>query len=882
MNIKKEDQKSFIQKFAQTRNEYDQYAKLLAEILQKAVEKFGYLAIVQARAKKIESFSNKIIMKDKYKNPLLEITDLCGARVILHFQSQVNRICEFIKDNFLIDEVNSLDVRSRLKVNEFGYRSIHYIVTPRKDKILDIPVDERFKTLKAEIQVRTLAEHLWADISHDRIYKTDLTIPEEWKREAARLSAILENADNSFAVMSQAIDTVANIFELQYKTDKAQADAEKLKTLIDISQDNITNDVVKNVLRLVSAYRVLNKYDEAGAFISEWLSKVPEDDIWHVRLHIEQLFLDLSDYNNIQGTDEARSLLSQCYELINKLESKDSESKIFSFTELSSIYYKYGCLLQEKNPNALNEILDAINKALKLMPENPFYIKALAECMVLRNIDLAPKMVSLFKTSLEKNICDLEELIKLGIDAVQAWFAIGLCKLFLGHERECINAYSKAVTIIMDNKYTCDLSLVFSEIERAKRLWPYSEQLSKQITMYLMIAMSVTEKSGKHDFFKKKLNNESRKQTSLEKPLLIIAGGASFMDKSKTEYYKKYIEEIMLGYSGTIISGGTESGIPGLVGAVKKEYEEISKINYKLYAWLPENLPPDARESVEYTIKRTRSDKFSALDILTSWSEIILSDINPSEVILIGIDGGEIATMEYRIALSLGAKVCLVAYSGRAVNDFIHEQRLKANSNLILLPDDPLTAWAIVNRNSKSVIEIEKDGSEIEKIAREVHEFYREQRLKDFMPENSDINDYKVVMHWENLDPALKESNKRHVIFLPHLLHRVALKLRRSENPAEINMKEVLGEDYEFLAKLEHARWNAGQLWLGWKYGPEKDLARKLNPKIVSWDKLSDAEKDLDYKSIDNIPKLLGEIGYEVYKAKENQGFISTNGVMNP
>ncbi len=100
------------------------------------------------------------------------------GRVIVHFQSQVEKICTFIKENFEIDEANSLDAKSRLQVNEFGYRSVHYIVTPKKDSILGIKVDDKFKNLKAEIQVRTLAEHVWADISHDRIYKTDLNIPE--------------------------------------------------------------------------------------------------------------------------------------------------------------------------------------------------------------------------------------------------------------------------------------------------------------------------------------------------------------------------------------------------------------------------------------------------------------------------------------------------------------------------------------------------------------------------------------------------------------------------------------------------------------------------------------------------------------------------------
>ena len=168
MNIPISQQKTFIKKYEKERPTFVALGKLLEKILLKAVDQLGYLAIVQFRAKKVVSFSNKIIVKDKYQNPITDVTDLCGGRVILQFQSQVEAVCEWIKKNFIIDEANSLDHKSKLKVNEFGYRSIHYIITPSKSLIMGIPIKKEFRKLKAEIQVRTLAEHIWADISHDR------------------------------------------------------------------------------------------------------------------------------------------------------------------------------------------------------------------------------------------------------------------------------------------------------------------------------------------------------------------------------------------------------------------------------------------------------------------------------------------------------------------------------------------------------------------------------------------------------------------------------------------------------------------------------------------------------------------------------------------
>jgi putative GTP pyrophosphokinase len=159
-----------VQKYREVQPEFQTYAEVLEDILKKAGELYAPLCIVGARAKSISSFAEKAVRKAfKYKDPVNQITDLCGARVITHFQYQAEQICRFIRNSFDIDEANSLDVRSRLRVSEFGYRSVHYVVTPKTSQVLGIPIPKAILGKKAEIQVRTLLQHAWADISHDRM-----------------------------------------------------------------------------------------------------------------------------------------------------------------------------------------------------------------------------------------------------------------------------------------------------------------------------------------------------------------------------------------------------------------------------------------------------------------------------------------------------------------------------------------------------------------------------------------------------------------------------------------------------------------------------------------------------------------------------------------
>jgi ppGpp synthetase/RelA/SpoT-type nucleotidyltranferase len=871
LNIPIEKQQGFIAEFEKIRPVYIEFAKLLESILNKAVGSLSILAIVQARPKGVVSFSNKIILKDKYQNPLADMTDLCGARVIVHFQSQVEKVCNFIKENFEIDEVNSLDLKSKLKVNEFGYRSVHYIVSPKKDAILDIPVDDKFKNLKAEIQVRTLAEHVWADISHDRIYKTDLNIPDEWKRVAARLSAMLENADNEFASMSAVIDSLANIYELQIEACKADNEILKLKTLISVLQNN-PGECIRNSLKLSAIYRAKDAFADAVELLKPLIDTKVYDIILRERLRFEYgvvLAMACNCEINSARYFEAIKIINQTLNAFDKLPDDIREE---NREALSYIYYRAGKLLQ-RNVEETGRVAELFTVAHNIMPENPLYMVSLIESIILNNQNLAGYNITLFTSNISGAISKLEELIDIGIKRVPAFFTIGHCYLFLKNEAGCISAYANAVETILCGKYLNSRADIIAEIALIGKLKSCNPKLSEQVKLYLNMAMYLISDENERERYLNSLNQFRLKNEHVKTPVVIVAGGASKMDISKLDDYASYMKEIMHGFKGTIISGGTTAGIPGLVGEVKAEIQKNTHVQFDLEAYLPAVLPKDAVKSPYYDrFFETQAETFSALDILVYWTDLICNGIEPKDVILIGIDGGIIATLEYKIALSLGAKVALLAYSGRAVSDFLQDKAWKNHRNLLQLPNDPHTGWALVNQFADTIL----SKQEIETLAPVAHEFYRMKRLQELNPKAEDINKYKVLMPWDKLDPSLQYSNLQQVAFYEHILKRVGLSIRKADNPVLYNIKDHLNEikhddektEYDFLANLEHARWNAERLLDGWKYGPDKDIAKKLNPCIIAWDELDDKTKTYDYDPIDNIPVLLAKIGYEVFKAK--------------
>lgn len=862
LKIPIEKQQEFIAAFEKIRPDYIEFAKLIETILNKAVGSLSILGIIQARPKGVVSFSNKIISKDKYQNPLVDMTDLCGARVIVHFQSQVDKICNFIKANFEIDEANSLDARSRLQVNEFGYRSIHYIVTPKKSSILGVEVEDKFKTLKAEIQVRTLAEHVWADISHDRIYKTELNIPDEWKREAARLSALLENADKEFAGISSEIDSLTTIYELQYERDKAEIDLLKLKTLISVLQ-NDPDECISNNLKLSAIYRSQDNFTGAADLLKPLLETSLKNPILQGKLRFEYgavMAMSCGAEVNSSCYTEGLKIIEQSLKYFDSLSPEDKEE---NQEVLSYICFRAGKLFQ-RNVEETRRSADLLTQAHNIMPENPLYLVALIESIILNNLNMAEYYISLFMANIRQAIPKLEELVEIGIKRVPAYFAIGHCFLLLDDEARCMNVYAKAVETILNEKYLTSHSTIVAEIALIGRLKSRNPKLSEQIKLYLNLAMMLISVEPARNYYKTALSSFRIKQKLYKTPIVIVAGGASRMDVLKVEDYRNYILELMHNFKGTIISGGTTAGIPGLVGQVKAELQNNGQVNFDLEAYLPDNLPNDAVKSPAYDrFYETSSGHFSALDILVCWTDLISNDIHPKDVILIGIDGGRIAAMEYEIALSLGAKVALVAYSGRAVSDFLQDKAWKSHRNLLQLPNDPLTVWALVNHSAETLLTKE----EIQNLAPVAHDFYRLKRLNELDPKAEDINKYKVLMPWEKLDPALQHSNLKQVAFYELILNRVGLSMKRVENPTLFDIKANLDKsEYDFLAKLEHARWNAERMLEGWKYGPVKDITKNLNPCIVAWEKLDVETKKYDYDPVDNIPMLLAKIGYEVFK----------------
>ena len=190
------------------------------------------------RVKTVESLEGKVKRKN-YSN-LAEITDLCGIRIITYFSDDVDKIAELISQEFEVDVENTIDKRKSEDPTKFGYVSLHYVVSLKEENSSPI-LYSRFKNMKLELQIRTVMQHAWAEIEHDLGYKSKEDIPNQYRRQFARLAGLIELADDNFLQLKNNIINYEQEIREKLPTSKKELpiDSSTLMTYVTEDQNYI-------------------------------------------------------------------------------------------------------------------------------------------------------------------------------------------------------------------------------------------------------------------------------------------------------------------------------------------------------------------------------------------------------------------------------------------------------------------------------------------------------------------------------------------------------------------------------------------------------------------------------------------------------------------
>lgn len=286
---------------------------------------------IDSRVKGRESFHAKVSAAAERYQRLDQVTDLAGLRIITYFADDVENVGRVISSEFEVVEAHSSNKRNLLSDGEFGYLSLHYVVRMALSRTRLVEY-ERSSGLLAEIQVRSILQHAWAEIEHDLGYKTSFAIPRRVRREFARLAALLEGADDSIVALR---DLLGNY-------------ERELRHQIDTGPDDVTLDVAS-----------LRIYLRASAVAAEISSRIEsprpflaDNDL--IARHVSQLAI--LGVNTVGQLDKL--MRASAATIIGLGQVFRARAASFGSEVLPIVYLEYLLVLQCRDENIVHEFLN--------------------------------------------------------------------------------------------------------------------------------------------------------------------------------------------------------------------------------------------------------------------------------------------------------------------------------------------------------------------------------------------------------------------------------------------------------------------------------------------------------------------------------------------
>ncbi len=801
-----------VERYADAYPRYRQYAEVLNLVLRRAADRLAPLSIVQARAKSIPSFAEKAIRKRASRpDPVTMFTDLCGARIIGRTRSEVEALGRFVVDHFAVDWENSVDASQRLRPTEFGYRSVHYIVALRPDVDYGVEIPSEVLGLKAEVQLRTVAEHAYSDFGHDLTYKGAFQLPIAWERELAGAAATLEEVDGIFARVEDAMHAYASNYGRYLGEAAARAEIDLLRIVLEHDPGNA--GLADRIGRLALA---LGDWQ----LVVDVLSPLARDAAAASRPVLRDLGTALCHLHRDKPTGDDYRRGQAC------LEIACASNDVDAISALAGTWKG----IDDRRAR------DLYRRAFELDPADPYPLGNFLELELERDRALLGTIRPLVRGGIER--CELH--VAAGINLPWAQFDLGRFHLLLDEPDQALAAYAAAITT-STAPFMIEGSLASVERLAAALGEPPAFDWARRL---LLLGLAI--RFGSAAALERVGRLASPGAAPLGAPVVIVAGGT---DPRHEEQIRGYADLLAFGFAdfdGTILSGGTTQGISGIVGHIGRE----SGGHIRTVGYLPGLIPADATRDPDYAeLRTTAGHGFSALEPIQNWIDLVASGVRTAEVRVLGINGGRIAALEYRIALALGAVVGLVADSGREAGRLLGDERW-TTPRLLRLPADPETIRAFLAPPSAPLPEPMRES-----LGRAIHE-----RSRRELAPRPDVD--PTLASWDDLSPDFRASNLEQADEIEAKLRRIGCATVPAEAPGE--SATLTPAEVEQLSEMEHGRWTAERLVAGWTWGETRDPARRRSPYLVAWNDLSDDVREIDRRAVRRIPELLASVGLSI------------------
>lgn len=675
----KKDKEEFIREinvFKKERPKFVLLSKVLLKLLKRITKIVGE-GIVQTRAKDVVSFAEKIQRPGKKhnygRNPIDDLTDLCGGRCIFTTLKGVNECSNLIEREFRIGWEDSEDKIKTYDASQFGYLSTHYIVQLNLESPLikyltfqkvsstqeesseakinfsayDVierdsdeesegikvseemrkKIFEEIENLNSEVQVRTLLQHAWSEVSHKRVYKSEFPIPRRIMRSFNRISAVLENTDAGFLNMIEELEMFVNNYGAYMTDQEIREEINRLKIVVEIAPN--LKKIEDYIYRIVRLARSIEKWEETIEIL-EWYSQ-------KVKLTPE--------LNREYGLALSKSAPNyKCNQYM--LAKEKLEAAIKGNPQDSDAYSILGGWWKKKGN--LDKALTYYEKAYIKEPDDSYAVGNYFVLEISHNRNY--KILQYSKPIFKNVIAKLETQKEIGVNIPWVYFDLGLFNLFSGNIVKALNNYLTAI------RYSNARWMITTTLKNINLLYEFEDKIVglKQVKQILLLGLA-------YRFQDQNAIEQFEKQYGVEKiqfkgPIIIIAGSVPKTKAITKNSIKSALSQVFKNEEFTLISRRiNEQNITYDKTIVKFSENAAEPLN--LTDQLSEIPQGNIYQQETENLHDTNVSAANIQNVIRYWIEVLLSQKSVKHIKVIGVGADQITSFEYRAALVFGSQV---------------------------------------------------------------------------------------------------------------------------------------------------------------------------------------------------------------------------------
>jgi len=168
----------------------------LAQEMRLSLEQQGLTPAIKYRVKSFEAYFDKLrkLKGVKTGNRNATVDDFFGLRIVCPFLEDIETVSSLITARYEVLETERK--ANQHSFREFGYDSLHLAIrieTQQTGRLIP-----RVRKV-CEIQLRTILQDAWAEVEHELVYKSDISLPNQSvRRKLASLNATLTLSDLIF------------------------------------------------------------------------------------------------------------------------------------------------------------------------------------------------------------------------------------------------------------------------------------------------------------------------------------------------------------------------------------------------------------------------------------------------------------------------------------------------------------------------------------------------------------------------------------------------------------------------------------------------------------------------------------------------------------